>query len=239
MIPPLNLLPPEFRAQAERTPTRTIVGVIADMKDNAVSQPTAPTVYAPLLQGIRDGYSAAVTSMRFAVRTKGDPLALLAAVRDQIRSLLPDQPIAAVATMDQLVDRSFSGTRFSMLLFNIFAGLALVLSAIGVYGVMAYTVTQRNHEIGIRMSLGAQPGQVLRLFLRQGAKLAVVGTALGVATALGLTRLMASLLYGVSPTDPLTFAAVAILIMAVALLACYIPAQRAMRVDPMVALRHE
>ena len=239
MIPPINLLPPEGREKLARTPLRTIVGVIADMKNSAINQPALPTVYAPVLQGIDEFYSATIVPMKFVVRTTGDPLARMAAVRDQIHSLLPDQPVAAVATMDQLLERSLSGARFSMLLLTIFAGLALVLSAVGIYGVMSYAVTQQTHEIGIRMALGARPKDVLGLIVRHGAKLALVGVAIGIAVGLGLTRLMASLLYGVGPTDIVTFASVAIVLLGIAMLACWIPARRAMKVDPMMALRHE
>jgi predicted permease len=239
MLPPINLLTPEVRERASQAPWRTVVGVIADVKDSAMNQPVQPTVYAPLLQGTSEGYLAGLVSMRFTVRTTGDPLSLVAAVRDEVHSLLPSQPVAAVATMDQLVGGSLSAARFSMLLLSIFAGIALVLSAIGIYGVMAYTVVQRTHEIGVRAALGAERGEILRWVLAQGARLALIGVATGLAAALGLTRLMRTLLYGVRPTDRLTFVGVAILLTGVALLACYIPARRAIRVDPAVALRHE
>jgi len=163
----------------------------------------------------------------------------MATIRDQIHALLPDQPVAAVATMDQLHERSLSGARFTMLLLTIFACLALVLSAVGIYGVMAYAVTQQTREIGIRMALGARPKDVLALIVKHGAKLALAGVAIGITAGLGLTRLMASLLYGVGPTDLVTFGSVATGLILVALAACYIPARRAMHIDPMVALRHE
>ena len=239
MIPPLNLLPPGIREKAAQTPLRTIVGVVADMKDGAISQPALPTVYAPLFQGTEEGWSAAIMPMTLTMRTIGDPLALMATIRDQIHALLPDQPVAAVATMDQLHERSLSGARFTMLLLTIFACLALVLSAVGIYGVMAYAVTQQTREIGIRMALGARPKDVLALIVKHGAKLALAGVAIGITAGLGLTRLMASLLYGVGPTDLVTFGSVATGLILVALAACYIPARRAMHIDPMVALRHE
>jgi putative ABC transport system permease protein len=137
------------------------------------------------------------------------------------------------------VDATLAQPRFQTLLLGLFSGLALTLAAVGIYGVISYSVIQRTHEIGIRMSLGAQPGQVLRLVMGQGAKLALAGIAVGIAAALALTRLMRSLLFEVNPADPLTFAAIAALLVAVALAACYIPARRAMRVDPMTALRYE
>jgi putative ABC transport system permease protein len=141
--------------------------------------------------------------------------------------------------MDQVVSGSLKDWRFHAVLLGIFAALALVIAAIGVYGVISYSIAQRTHEIGIRLALGAQRRDVLRLVVSQGARLALAGIAVGVLAAIGLTRLMASLLYGVTPTDPVTFIAVAILLLIVALVACYIPARRAMRVDPMVALRYE
>jgi ABC-type antimicrobial peptide transport system permease subunit len=140
---------------------------------------------------------------------------------------------------DELIVRSLAAKRFSMILLGVFATLALVLSSIGIYGVLSYLVGQRMHEIGIRIALGAQQRNVLMLILGEGTKTAIIGVAIGLAAALGLTRLMASVLYGVSATDPLTFAAVAIVLTFVALVACYIPARRAMRVDPIIALRYE
>lgn len=148
-------------------------------------------------------------------------------------------PVSNVQSMDELLSVSLAEERFDMLLLGAFAGLALILAAVGIYGVMAYTVSQRTHEIGIRIALGAQRGDVVRLVVGQGAKLALAGIIVGLAGAFALTRLMASLLFDVTPTDPLTFAAVAIVLAMVALAACYIPARRAMRVDPMTALRYE
>jgi putative ABC transport system permease protein len=144
-----------------------------------------------------------------------------------------------VATLDGLLSRSVSPRRFAAVLIGVLAGLALVLSAVGIYGVMSYTVGQRTQEIGIRMALGAQPGNMLALVLGRGARLALVGIGAGVLGALGLTRFLSSLLFGVGAADPLTFGGVAVLLLGVALTACYVPARRAMRVDPMVALRYE
>jgi putative ABC transport system permease protein len=148
-------------------------------------------------------------------------------------------PVTDIGAIPELVDATLAQPRFQTLLLGLFSGLALTLAAVGIYGVISYSVIQRTHEIGIRMSLGAQPGQVLRLVMGQGAKLALAGIAVGIAAALALTRLMRSLLFEVNPADPLTFAAIAALLVAVALAACYIPARRAMRVDPMTALRYE
>ena len=144
-----------------------------------------------------------------------------------------------IETMDQVVSGSLKDWRFHATLLGVFGALALIIAAIGVYGVISYSIAQRTHEIGVRMALGAQRRDVLRLVLNQGASLALAGIVVGVLAAIGLTRLMASLLYGVTPTDPVTFIAVAILLLIVALVACYIPARRAMRVDPMIALRYE
>jgi putative ABC transport system permease protein len=147
--------------------------------------------------------------------------------------------IFAPKSLEQIVAESLSDRRFSMILLGVFAALALLLSSIGIYGVISYVVGQRTHEIGIRMALGAQRSHVLRLMLGEGMKMALVGVAIGMAAALGLTQLMASMLFGVSATDPITFGGVALVLTGVALAACYIPARRAMRVDPMVALRYE
>jgi putative ABC transport system permease protein len=150
-----------------------------------------------------------------------------------------DQPMASVATMEQLVSDSYSRSRFTMIVLAVFAAVALLLAAVGIYGVIAFTVAQRTNEIGIRVAMGAQRGDVLRLVLGQGGRLIFLGVALGVVAGLLITRLMSGLLFGISATDPSTFAGVALLLAAVALLACYMPARRAMHVDPLVALRYE
>jgi putative ABC transport system permease protein len=235
MRPPLALTPPEFRKPENLPPWRTIVGVVADMKDQAINQPAFPTVYAPYAQYHNEGWGITI----FAVRTTGDPLAASQMVRDQIHSLLPNEPIAQVASMEQLLSRSLSRARFSMTLLSIFAGLALVLSAIGIYGVMAYNVAQRTREIGIRLALGAARQDVLTMVLLGAAKLAAFGVLIGLAGALGLNYLLRSQLFGVSPADPSTYFAVALLLALVALAASYLPARRATRVDPLVALRYE
>jgi putative ABC transport system permease protein len=150
-----------------------------------------------------------------------------------------NQPVSDIKTMDQVLSDSLARRRIYMALLGMFAGAALLLAAVGIYGVMSYTVNQRVHEIGLRLALGAERADVLRLILSEGTKIAFVGTAIGIAVALALTRLMTSLLYGVTATDPATLLAVAALPVLVAVVACYIPARRAVRVDPMVALRHE
>jgi len=238
MLPPLELLPKDAFAQVESqtAPTRTIVGVIADMKDSTLNAPAEATVFAPYAQYKNEGFDSA---MVFVVRTTGEPGTMAAAVRDVVHSLKPEQPVANIATMDDVVSRSLSQARFSMLLLSIFAASALVLSAVGIYGVMSYVVAQRNREMGIRLAMGAQTLDVLTLVLRQGGRLAAAGVVVGIGAGLGLMRLLGSLLYGVSAADPLTFAGVAVLSMLVSLAACYIPARRATRVDPMVTLRYE
>ena len=174
-----------------------------------------------------------------AVQTSTGPETLTSAIREQVRALDPDQPVTSLRTMDELLDRTLSQAKFSLLLFGLFAALALVLAAIGIYGVMTTTVTQRTHEIGLRMALGAQKRDVLRLVIGEGMILVLIGIAAGLASAVALTRLMSTLLFGVSPTDPITLAVITLLLAAVAVVACYIPARRATKVDPMVALRYE
>jgi putative ABC transport system permease protein len=178
-------------------------------------------------------------SMYLVARTAQDPSSVSGAVRGVVREMDRDLPVFRVTTMEQLVADSMAQRRFAMALLGIFAMIALILAAVGLYGVMAYSVSQRTHELGIRMALGARRGDVLRLVVGQGMVLAGAGLIVGVAAAFGLTRLMAALLYGVSATDPLIFGAIALLLLVVALTACYLPARRATKVDPLVALRYE
>jgi putative ABC transport system permease protein len=209
-----------------------VVGVVGNVRHKRLDREAKPEVYFPYQQQPHNFLS-------LVVRTAQDPAAMAGAVRSQVLSLDPDQPVFDIKTMDERLSNTVSQSRFITLLLAAFSGLALCLSAVGVYGVMAYTVAQRTHEIGIRVALGAQSGDVLRLVLAQGMKLTLIGVGLGLGAALLLTRVMASLLYGVTATDPLTFIAVAALLSAVALLACFIPARRALKVDPIVALRYE
>ena len=177
--------------------------------------------------------------MFFAVRSRVEGGSVIASVRNAVREVAPDEPLYDVRTMDERVAASTAPRRLNAWLLGIFAALALVLSAVGTYGVIAYSVAQRTHEFGIRMALGAERGDVLKLVLGQGIALTLLGVGVGLAGAAGFTRYLSSLLYGVRPNDALTFISVGLLLFAVVLLACYIPARRATKVDPMVALRYE
>ena len=218
-----------------RYPLLTIVGVVPDVKHASLREETAPEMY--VLYNQKPWPS--MLNMRVALRTKAAPAGVTESVREAVHAIDPDLPLAKVATLATLVDDSMSQPRFSVLLLGSFGVLALLLAAIGMYGVISYSVLQRTQEIGIRMALGAQRHKVFRMVLGQGARLAAMGIAIGLVAALGVTRLMARFLFGVRPTDPLTFAGVSLLLLGIALLACYLPARRAMRVDPMVALKYE
>jgi putative ABC transport system permease protein len=177
--------------------------------------------------------------MTVVVRTNEEPMSMAAAVRSRIQEVDKDQPVYNLATMEQLLTKSIAQPRFSTLLLGVFALLALTLTAIGVYGVVSYTIAQRTREIGIRMALGAQVRDVLRLVIGQGLKMVLIGIAIGLAGAGALSHVMKSLLFGVSATDPAIFGIIAVLLTGVALLACYLPARRAAKIDPMEALRYE
>jgi putative ABC transport system permease protein len=212
-------------------PWSEVVGVVADMRDNAIEEGPAPEIFVPYLQ-------QPSFSMTFVLRTASNPQMLAGAVREAVQSIDRNQPLSDTTTMDEVIAKSVAPRRFRMLLLGLFALLALLLAVIGVYGVIAYSSSQRTHEFGVRIALGADRRDILNLVVRQGFKLALLGVSSGVIGALILTRFLSSLLYKVSPHDPLTFAGVATLLMIVALAASYIPARRAMRVDPMVALRY-
>ncbi len=209
-----------------------IVGVARDAKQMNVSDEVGSEMYASHLQ-----YPWLSTAL--VIRTKADPASIVPSVQRAVSMVDKDQPVTGVKTMDQLLSESVAQPRFYTLLLGIFAGIALVLASVGIYGVVSYSVAQRTHEIGVRLALGAQAGDVLRLVLRQGMTLTFVGVAIGLAAALLLTRVMSSLLFGVSTIDPVIFILISLLLVTVALIACYIPARRATKVDPMVALRYE
>lgn len=210
----------------------TIVGVVPDVRGYGTKKQNRPQLYLPYLQ---DGHAY----MDLLVRTAGDPMDLAAAVRSQIRSVDADQPPYDIMTLEQGLREFLAPQRINMLLLATFAALALALASIGIYGVISYSVSRRTHEIGVRAALGAQPRDVLRLVLGQGMLLVGIGLGIGLAASFALSRVISSMLYGVSATDPLTFAGIALLLSIVAWMACYIPARRATKIDPMDALRRE
>jgi putative ABC transport system permease protein len=214
----------------------TIVGVVEDTKNAGMDKPAAPELYLQAHQIAQYGLS---TNMNFVVHTDGDPESLAAGVRTAVREVDPSLPVYGLRPMTEVVGRSMVQPRFLSLLLAIFSGIALFLAAIGIYGVMAYSVAQRTQEIGVRMALGAQRSHVLRLVFGQGFLLLTIGTVIGLGGAFALTRWLQSLLFEIKPTDPMTYSGVVVLLAVVALLACYIPARRATRVDPLVALRYE
>jgi putative ABC transport system permease protein len=211
----------------------TVVGVVGDVRTASLEAPPRPTIYVNYRQRPQ-----ATRDFSIVLRTAAEPASVLSAAREIVRNLDPDVP-PSLGTFTKIFSESLKSRRFNLLLVGVFAGAALLLAIVGMYGVMAYSVAQRTGEIGVRMALGASPRSVLRLVLGQGLWATVAGIAIGILGSFALTRTMASLLFGLSPTDPLTFAGVAVLLAFVALLASYIPARRAMRVDPMVALRYE
>src|SRR5499426_270762 len=218
-------------------PWLTIAGVVGDVKHGGLDSETRPEMYVPYLQPLLPSWG--VPQMFLVVRGASERSSLISAVRGVVKDLDRDQPVYGVASMEQLLSRSTAPRRFNMTLLAVFAALALILAGVGVYGVMAYAVTERTREIGIRMALGAQTSDALKLVIRQGMRMTLIGVAMGLMGAFALTWLMKSLLFDVKPTDPLTFIVIALLLTSVALLACWIPARRATKVDPMVALRHE
>jgi putative ABC transport system permease protein len=221
-------------ARDPETRWRTIVGVVGDVKHFGLDLPELPGLYTPYTQ--IDPWKRWMT---LVARTQSDPAGMAQAVKQQVWKVDSQLPLTRVQTMNEVAAGSFAARSFNMLLLAIFAGLALLLAAVGIYGVMSYAVTQRTQEIGIRMALGARAPDVLRLIIRSGMTMTLIGVALGLVGSMALTRVMESLLFGVTPTDKLTFAVVAAILILVALLACYLPARRASKVNPLDALRYE
>ena len=211
---------------------REIVGIVGDVKQYGLARPSPLQTYEPYLQ-------MPFSELTLVVRTEGNPATLSAAIRSEVQAIDKEQPVSRIRTLDQILSGSVQQERFLMLLLGVFAAVAMILAAVGLYGVMNYAVTQRTHEIGIRMALGAGAGNVLRLIVGHGMMLALIGVAIGLAGAFAVTRLMATMLFSISTTDPLTFAGISVLLTGVALVACLAPARRAIKVDPMRALRHE
>ncbi len=209
-----------------------IVGIAADVRQASLADEAGPGLYRPRTQTV------SMPAM-FAVRTDGDPIRLVKAIRNEVTAIDPDQSIAGVKTMEQVLDSSEGRRQSIMILLGVFAGVGLLLAVVGIYGVIAYSVAQRTREVGIRRALGAQQSDILKLVLGQGLGLTLTGAILGIAGALALTRVLESLLFHVSATDPATFAGIALLLIAVAMAASYIPARRATRIEPTAALRGE
>ncbi len=224
-----------IKLEGPEEPWRSIIGVVEDVKLERLEAESIREYYLPYSQ---DPWNLSST-MTFVVRTDGGPLDIAGAVRDEVRAVDKDLPVYNVKSMDEIYEMAMAGRRFNTLLLGVFAAIALILSAVGIYGTISYSVTQRTREIGIRMAMGAQASDVLKMVMRQGMKLIAIGLSAGLASSLALTRLMESLLFGVDAIDPSAFALVSIVLAAVAAAACYVPARRASRVEPLTALRHD
>ena len=230
-------LGPEFATEE----VREIVGIVGDTHNVGLGHPTDPAMIVPVAQ-VPDPYAAAYNDFQpliWSVRTRGDPHQIVPAVTEQLRIASGGFTVAHVRTMDEVMQRSTVQESFNMLLLSVFGATALLLAAIGIYGLMAYSVQQRTQEVGIRMALGADRSAIRRLVVWQGMRVSLLGAAVGIVAAFGLTRLIASFLFGVKPWDPVVFIAVPLILCAVALLAVWLPATRASKVDPMQALRAE
>jgi putative ABC transport system permease protein len=211
---------------------QTVVGVVSDVRQSGLAGDVMPQVYSPDLEDMDD-------AMSFVIRVTGEPAGLISAVRRVVAEVEPNQALHNVMTMEQRLANTTTSRRLNTALLGSFAAVALLLAVVGIYGVMSYAVTQRTREIGMRMALGAQPGNVMRFVMGQGMRVVLMGAGIGLVGALALARVLRNLLFEVAPTDPATFLCVTLLLSAVALLACYIPARRAARIDPIVALRCE
>jgi len=224
---------PEISTEPGDAPMREIIGVVSDVRCRSLTEDVPPEVYMPYTQ------LSISTGMRIVLRTDADPRSLISAARAEVQALDKELPVFEVKTLDQYVSGEVGRPRFNALLLLLFAGVALLLTAVGLYGVISYSVTQRTREIGIRMALGGQTHDMLRLVVKQGMTMTLIGVGAGLGGALALTRLLKSLLFGVGAADPLTFSIIVLLLTAVAFVACWIPARRATKVDPLVALRTE
>jgi putative ABC transport system permease protein len=232
-----NPLGHRLKLQGQERYPLMIVGVVGNVRDFGLDQLPAPAAYVPYLQ---DPLSTTYQrSMTIVARTNADPGAIAGSLRTALTSVDKDLPVYAIKPMTEYLHDSLARRRFNMILLTVFGGVALVLAAVGIYGVISYGVTQRTHELGIRMALGAQQRDVLKLVIRQAMIVALGGVGIGLLASLALTRIIKSLLFNVGVTDPLTFVAIAALMSMIALLACLIPARRATKVDPLVALRYE
>jgi predicted lysophospholipase L1 biosynthesis ABC-type transport system permease subunit len=222
-------------------PPRQIIGVVGDVRDGGLNRDPRPNMYVLSAQ-ITDGENALVSQIApwaWVIRTRVAPLSLSSAIQNELREVSGGLPVARIRTMEETISRSTAAENFNMLVLTIFGCAALLLAAIGIYGLMAYSVAQRMQEIGIRLALGAGSSSVRNMVVFQGLRLAVAGVVIGLAAAFGLTRLIASLLFGVKAWDPMVFSAVPIVLIGVALVAVWLPAMRASRVDPIQALRYE
>jgi len=221
-----------------RDPWCTVIGVVADVKNAGLEKPTGTELYLPLNQ-VKDQALGMERTLYIGVRSEGNPSAAMNAVRSVVNDLDSTLPLANVRSMADVMSATQSRPRFLTLLLTLFSSVALILAAVGIYGVISYSVAQRTREFGVRIALGAQPADLLGIVLRRGMLLAGIGVLTGLAGAFWLTQFLSSLLFGVAPTDPVTFGTIPFLLVGVALLASYIPARRATKVDPMVALRYE
>lgn len=238
-FPNENPIGKRIKAGFENSIWCTVVGVVADVKQTGLHKANDPETYYHYLQVPPELMGFVEGTMTVALRTQGDPVSLVSAARGEVQKMDRDLAVFNVKTMQALMDGSLAQPRFRTTLLGAFAGVALILAAIGLYGVIAYSVAQRTNELGVRMALGAHKGNILRLVIAQGTVMALIGIAIGVGAGLGLTNLISNLLFGVNAKDPLTFAATSAMILVVAFSASVIPALRAMQVDPVVALRYE